>query len=101
MDSEDWRYLAKRGCFRFPPSELEKVVLSRYAEFLHPLVPILDLDDFIGIVCGKTQKQISLLLYHAVICAGLAAVDTETILKYGYDSKPAARKEYYTKAKVR
>jgi hypothetical protein len=100
LDAEDWRYLEKRGCFIFPASDLEKIILGQYTEYVHPLVPILDLDDFIGTVRGSTRKQVSLLLYHAVMCAGLAAVNVDTILKYGYESKPAIRKEYYTKAKV-
>ncbi|KAJ9612471.1 hypothetical protein H2200_004068 [Cladophialophora chaetospira] len=100
IDKDDLRYLRARGCFTFLPTELEKIVLCRYAEFIHPLVPVLDLDEFIGIVLGNLPKKISILLYHAVMCAGLAAVEVSTIHEYGFDSKPAARKQYYTKAKV-
>lgn len=100
LDAEDLRYLYKRGCFSLLPSGLEKIAIRRYAEFIHPLVPVIDLDDFVGAVFGNMHTKISLLLYHAVMCAGLAAVEIETIQKYGYASKPAARKECYTKAKV-
>lgn len=101
LDADDLRYLLKRGCFAFLTTELEKLVIRRYAEFIHPLIPVLDLDEFVGVVCGNSKKKISLLLYHAIMCAGMAAVEIETILKYGFPSKPAARREQYTKAKVR
>ena len=101
LDADDLRYLGARGCFTFPSAELEKIVIRRYAEFIHPLVPVLDLDEFIGIIFGDLPKKVSMLLYHAVMCAGLAAVEIHTIQEHGFDSKPAARKQYYTKAKVR
>ncbi|KIW90966.1 uncharacterized protein Z519_08749 [Cladophialophora bantiana CBS 173.52] len=100
LDVDDLHYLKARRCFAFLPADLEKIVIRRYAEFIHPLVPVLDFDDFVDVVFGDVQKKISLLLYHAVMCAGLAAVDIQTILDYGFDSKVAARKQYYTKAKV-
>lgn len=100
LDFEDLMYLQKCGCFSFPPQELVLVILRRYAQFVHPLVPVLDLDEFIGIVQGTISKRVSLLLYHAVMCAGLAAVDTDTILQFNYASKAAARRKMYTKAKA-
>ncbi|OAP62785.1 hypothetical protein AYL99_02012 [Fonsecaea erecta] len=100
LDEDDLRYLQARGCFTFLSRDLEKIVIRRYAEFIHPLVPVLDLDEFVDIVFGDMSKKISLLLYHAVMCAGLAAVDIQTILDHGFDSKVAVRKQYYTKAKV-
>ncbi|KIW33427.1 uncharacterized protein PV07_00279 [Cladophialophora immunda] len=100
LDEDDLRYLQARGCFTFLSADLEKIVIRRYAEFIHPLVPVLDFDEFVDIVFGDLQKKLSLLLYHAVMCAGLAAVDIQTILDHGFESKVAARKQYYTKAKV-
>lgn len=100
LDDEDLMYLQKRGCFSFLPQELIHVVLRRYAQFVHPIVPVLELDEFIGIVQGTIPKKVSLLLYHAVMCAGLAAVDTETIFQFHHSSKAAARRKLYTKAKA-
>jgi len=101
LDAEDFRYLTAKGVFVLPPPELQNLILSRYAEFVHPLVPLLDLSEFLAIVAGACSKKISLLLYHAVMCAGLAAVESEYIVQHGYVSKPAARQEFYSKAKVR
>jgi hypothetical protein len=100
LGTDDLRYLAKRKCFECMSSDLERIVIRRYAEFIHPLLPVLDLDEFVGIVFGDLPQKISLLLYHTVLCAGLAVVEIETIHEYGYDSKPSAREELYIKAKV-
>lgn len=100
LGDKDWRYLKDCGCFSFPSPGLEKVALRKYAKYVDPLVPVLGLDEFVGsIQCGGAKK-VSLLLYHAVLCAGLAAVDLATIREYGYPSKSAARRTFYSRAKV-
>ncbi|KAH0848605.1 hypothetical protein FOPE_02510 [Fonsecaea pedrosoi] len=100
LDQDDLRYLQARGCFTFLSADLCKTIMRRYAEFIHPLVPVIDLEEFVAALFSDVEKKISPLLYHAVMCAGLAAVDVQTILSHGFESKVAARKQCYTRAKV-
>lgn len=101
LQQEDLQYLELKGVFDLPPPKLRSMIICRYAEFVDPLYPVFDLAEFLQIINGESDKKISLLLYHAVMCAGLAAVESHHTIDAGYASKIAARSEYYTKAKVR
>jgi hypothetical protein len=98
---EAWDYLVARSCFTFPPLALQKLVVSRYIEYVYPLLPVTSIEDHLTIYSGKpTNRGVSLTLYHALMGAGLAAVEDEAILRFGYTSKAAARCEFYTRARV-
>lgn len=101
VSPEDLQYLSSKRCFSFLPLAFQKIILHRFVEFVHPLLPIFDVDELVTIISGESQNQMSLLLYHAVMGAGLAAVETEVIQRYGFISKAAARNDSYCKAKVR
>lgn len=97
---EDWEYLRAKRCFDFPPPDFEKIVLQRFADFVHPLLPVVDIEEISAIVSGEPRPRISILLYHTLIGAGLAAVELDDIVKHGYDNKAAARNSFYSKAKA-
>ncbi|OAP65107.1 hypothetical protein AYL99_01079 [Fonsecaea erecta] len=100
LQSEDWQYLCAKKCFDFPHPDFERVILQRFAEFVHPLLPVVDVPDVVAAIAGESPTKISLLLYHTLIGAGLAATELDEIKRYGYESKAAARNSFYSKAKV-
>ena len=100
LRTEDWEYLSAKRCFSFPPFTFERCIIERFIGFVYPFLPVLDMDEFVAIITGKSHKQVSLVLYHAVMGAGVAAVDVDTIVQHGYASKIAARDDFYTRAKV-
>ncbi|EXJ68570.1 uncharacterized protein A1O5_08364 [Cladophialophora psammophila CBS 110553] len=100
LQAEDWQYLCAKKCFDFPPPDFEKIIFQRFAEFVHPLLPLVDVPDVLSTISGESPTKISLLLYHTLIGAGLAAVELDEIKRYGYESKAAARNNFYSKAKA-
>ncbi|KAH0847266.1 hypothetical protein FOPE_00342 [Fonsecaea pedrosoi] len=100
LQAEDWQYLCAKKCFDFPDPGFERLIFQRFTEFVQPLLPIVDVPDIISAIEGQSPTKISLLLYHTLIGAGLAAVELDEIRRYGYESKAAARNSFYSKAKV-
>ncbi|OAP59587.1 hypothetical protein AYL99_06885 [Fonsecaea erecta] len=100
LSEEDWRHLEAKGVFCLPPKSLESLIICRYAEFVYHLAPVVSLPDLILSVTGGSSGRLSLTLYHAIMCAGSAALEGEHFSAYGYPSKAAARREYYTKSKL-
>lgn len=97
---EESQYLAAKQCFTFPPAPFQREVLLKFLEFGYPFLPIVNPDQISAVALGHPRRPIPLLLYHALMGAGLAAVDLHTLNKYGYASKCEARLAFYCKAKV-
>lgn len=102
LDSTDLLFLSQKGALSLPHAEFRDICLSRYLEFVHPLLPLLDSRDFLTILQRGTGEgtTISLLLFNAVMCAGLAFVEKVHIVLAGYSSKKSARMAFFKKAKV-
>ncbi|KIW35563.1 uncharacterized protein PV07_02253 [Cladophialophora immunda] len=97
----DLEFLRQRSVFVLPPPQLQRVIIDRFTEFVHPLLPVLDLPAFRGAIFGeKPGQRVSLLLFHAVMFAGVGAVESEIVLRQAYMSKTTARQTFYEKAKT-
>ncbi|KAL4941547.1 hypothetical protein BDV06DRAFT_194212 [Aspergillus oleicola] len=93
--------LQQKGVFELPPTDLQQIVLDKYEDFVHPLLPVLDVVKFRRAIDGQeTDDKVSLFLYHAVIFIGLSCVDNNTVSRLAHVSKQAARVASYEKAKV-
>ncbi|KAL4948074.1 hypothetical protein BDW69DRAFT_189605 [Aspergillus filifer] len=91
--------LQQKGVFELPSAELQRIVLDKYEEYVHPLLPVLDIVQFRRTITGQdANTKISLFLYHALIFIGLSCVDNDTILRLARVSKRAARAAFYEKA---
>ncbi|OAL38439.1 hypothetical protein AYO20_02088 [Fonsecaea nubica] len=84
---DDVDYLRRKGVFTFPPKPLQLAILNQYADFVHPLLPVIDLAEFRSILGG-------------IMFAGVASVDPEVVIRQSYMSKLAARGAYYERAKT-
>ncbi|KFY43029.1 hypothetical protein V495_04212 [Pseudogymnoascus sp. VKM F-4514 (FW-929)] len=102
LDKTVLRFLFSNGALSVPSAEFRHICASRYLELLHPLFPLLDLHNLLTITqrgnnnCGT----ISLLLFNAVICAALAFVENDHVIRAGYPSKRAARMSFFKRAKL-
>ncbi|KIW90287.1 uncharacterized protein Z519_08931 [Cladophialophora bantiana CBS 173.52] len=97
----DLEFLRQRAVFALPPQQLQRVIMDRFTEFVHPLLPILDLPTFRSVIFGeKPGQRVSLLLFHAVMFAGVGAVESDIVLRQAYMSKTTARQTFYEKAKT-
>jgi hypothetical protein len=64
-------------------------------------MPIIDLGDLFNALDGKEDApNVSLTLFQAIMFAGSAFVDLELLQNAGYETRRAARADYYRKMKV-
>lgn len=98
---DDENFLAKKGALSIPDKELRDQLLRSYLEYVHPFMPLLDLNGFLeAIECDGSTSRVSLLLLQAVMFAGSAFVDVSYLRAAGYDSRKLARKELFRRTKV-
>ena len=102
MAMEDVAHLSRKGALAIPPQEFRNELLRAYIEFVHPYMPLIELHELLSIVnlgTGETGK-ISLLLFQAIMFAGVAFVDMSYLTKAGYPTRKSARKAFYLKARA-
>jgi len=101
IDTEDISYLASRGVFELPQTDLRNALLRSFVEYVYPLMPIVDFHDLLHIVASDgSAGRISLLLLYAVMLAGSTHVDANYILRAGYRTRSAFRKRIAKKLRV-
>ena len=100
--SEDIEYLQKKGALTIPDVDLRNELLRSYILYVHPFMPLLDLDDFFRAVQRSqgNEDPISLLLFQAVMFAAVAYVDINYLQRAGFESRRSARKFFFQKARV-
>ncbi|KFY94195.1 hypothetical protein V500_03385 [Pseudogymnoascus sp. VKM F-4518 (FW-2643)] len=102
MASEDMMHLWKKGATVIPETAFRNELLRSYIEFVHPYMPLLDVHDFLRIVDKGTGEggRVSLLLFQAVMFAGVAFVDRSFLTAAGYPTRRSARKAFYLKTRA-
>ena len=95
-------YLEKKGALTVPRGSLRSEMLRAYVEFVHPYMPLLDLNDFLTMVDRRdgSNGKVSLILFQAVMFAGSAFVDMEHLRTAGYATRKEARKDFFQKTRV-
>lgn len=102
LSAEDLDYLTRKGIFQIPEAKWRYELIRSYLQFVHPLLPLLDAESFLGpMLQSNSREQISLLLFHAVMCSGAAHVDLCTLQALGYSTRRSARKAFFDRARVR
>lgn len=99
---EDVDYLKIKGALSVPTLPLQNALLQAYVEYVHPYMPLMDLNNFLGIINSRDGKngQTSLFLYQAVMFAASAFVDMKYLREGGYTTRKAARKSFFQKTRV-
>ncbi|RDA93438.1 hypothetical protein CP533_2631 [Ophiocordyceps camponoti-saundersi (nom. inval.)] len=112
MAVDDAAYLRAKGALTIPSASLQSALLRAYAEFVHPYMPLLDLDDFLAVVgAGRPRLRrrhrhhpyhgrVSLFLYQAVAFASTAFVDMRHLHEAGFATRKAARKAFFQRTRV-
>lgn len=98
----DTEYLRKKGALSIPNTAFRNELLLSYVEFVHPYMPMMDIQQLLHIVeenSGESGK-ISLLLFQAVMFAGISFIDMRCLSLAGFPNRRAARKEFFLKARV-
>jgi len=102
IGQDEVEFLEKRKALSIPDTALRNEILRCYIEFVHPLMPILDLHDFLNIVEKEdgSSGRVSLLLFQAVMFAGSTYVDMSYLRDAGHLVRKEARKSLYQRARV-
>lgn len=100
--AEDVKYLHIKGALSLPTLPLQNALLQAYVEFVHPYMPLMDLNHFLGTISTRDGRngQTSLFLYQAVMFAASAFVDMKYLREGGYTTRKAARKSFFQKTRV-
>ncbi|KGO71737.1 Transcription factor, fungi [Penicillium italicum] len=101
LSQESKEYLQVKGALRIVPEDLRNELLGAYIKYVHPLLPIIDLQWFLLNVMVEDESRFpSPLLHQAVMLAGSAFIEQETAVKAGFSSRKALRKTLYGRAKL-
>lgn len=101
LQAEDLNYLQAKGALTIPDRALRDELLKAYIHYVHPYMPLLDLEEFLQILARNDgTHHVSLLLFQAVMFAGTAFVDMEALRNAGYHNRKSARKVFFQRARV-
>ncbi|KAJ5577809.1 uncharacterized protein N7459_006773 [Penicillium hispanicum] len=101
LQKEDIDYLAVKGALTIPDVSLRNELLKAYIHYVHTYMPLLDLEEFLQtIVQNDGIHRISLLLFQAVMFAGMAFIDMKHLQAAGYQTRKAARKIFFQRARL-
>lgn len=98
---DDVIYLQNKGALAIPDQELRNELLRSYAEYVHPFMPLLDWYKFVRIIDQNDGVQsVSLLLFQAVMFAGIATVEIRLLKAAGYSTRREARRAFFNKTRL-
>ncbi|KAI9677602.1 MAG: hypothetical protein M1817_006556 [Caeruleum heppii] len=99
---EDAIYLTQKGAMTIPPKPLRDDLLRAYSDHVHPVLPFIELSEFLRIVRlgDPSSGSISLLLFQAVMFAATGSVDIDSLREAGFTTRKAARKFFYRRVKL-
>lgn len=101
LDAQDVEYLRNKGAFELPSQDLLAEVLQAYMLGIHVFMPILSMRGILEAVAKNDgQQSISLLLFQAIIFAGMAHISDDCVQRLGYGSPKEARKDYFTRVRL-
>lgn len=101
IKAEDLDYLAKKNALTIPEGELRAELLRNFIQYVHPFMPVVDLDDLLTPMAQPGQgKPVSLLLFQAVMFVSATFLSAESVQKAGFQSCKAARKAFFQRARL-
>jgi len=91
------------GATSLPNQQIIHELVQSYLDWVHPQLPLLDLDRFLSTLCGSGRSspaQVSLLLLNAVLFAGsLYSVD-KRLPELGFDKWKDFQDQVHKRARV-
>ncbi|CAK7235167.1 hypothetical protein SBRCBS47491_009199 [Sporothrix bragantina] len=101
LRQRDLQYLADSGALTIPDDAFRDELLRTYVHVVYPFMPAIDLGDFLGPIMNLDDRSpVSLLLFQAVMFAGVTFVDAKFLQARGYDSRKAARKAFFSRVRL-
>jgi hypothetical protein len=100
FDQDEVDFLRGRGAFTMPEPFLQSQLIRGFLLYAYPLNPVLDVQEFLDSVEGRSTTRVSLLLFHAVMLCGLTFVDAEHLRNAGYGTRLEAKTHFSHKVKA-
>lgn len=101
IPSEDLDYLIRKGALAMPEPDLQIEILRSYLFSVHPFMPMLDYRTLIHAVLSDGQdERISLLLFQAVMFAGLHSLAPAIVHRLGFESAKQARAVFFSRVRL-
>ncbi|KIY03341.1 uncharacterized protein Z520_00032 [Fonsecaea multimorphosa CBS 102226] len=100
LDHDVLQLLMRRGALRVPSRTMTDELLRVFVCHVYPLLPVLDLANFLGAVNGTNDDRISLVLFQAVMFAGVAFTNLSHLQQEGFRSYNDARKVFFDRVKL-
>ena len=101
IPNEDIQFLVLKGAFKIPEPDLQVEILRGYMFSVHPFLPVLDSHEFISAVINNgEQGKVSLLLFQAVMFAGLHSLQPSIIHRLGFDTTKQAREVLFNRVRL-
>lgn len=95
-------YLSKKGALSIPSVPFRNALLQCFIEFVHPYMPIVDIQEIVATIDRNDGRdQLSLLGFQAIMFSGVATVDMKYIKGAGYMTRREARRDFFQKTRVR
>ncbi|KAK5190285.1 hypothetical protein LTR72_007649 [Exophiala xenobiotica] len=93
---EDLEFLVRKGAMTIPDRNARIEILRGYLYGVHPFMPMLDFQSFSQAVLNEREDtQVSLLLFQAVMFAGLHPLKPGVIKHLGFESVKQAREVFF------
>ena len=117
LSATDITYLRFRDALTLPSESLQVELLKVYVEYVHPSIPLLDLEEFLSSVKygydaldgqrGRgnereyaLKRQTPLLLFQAVMFAGVAFAPLKSLKDAGYQSREDAKQIFFARVRL-
>lgn len=101
LEPEVLYLLYRRGAVSLPQRDFRENLLRAYVCYVHPFLPLLDLEGFISAIENEDgSRTVSLILFQAVMFAGSTFVDVNVLEKEGFKSHKDARETFFNKVRV-
>ncbi|CAK7230058.1 hypothetical protein SCUCBS95973_007445 [Sporothrix curviconia] len=110
IPADDRAFLARKGALTVPEFDLRIAILQGYIFSVHPFMPMLDLKPFVQAVLVSddghspvpvpADRRISLLLFQAVMFAGLSSLEPHYLHRLGFATAKQAREVFFVRVKL-
>jgi hypothetical protein len=101
LGQDEIMFMERKGALTIPPTPLRDALLKEYAEFVNPYFPLLNFREIVQTIDRSDGSQtISLLVFQAIMFAGVATVDMRHLKAAGYATRRDARREFFQKTRV-
>lgn len=103
LTAQDIHYLHVKGALDIPPLSLRRGLIRSYVRYVHPFMPVLDLPNLVQCTCetfGAGPAPISILVFQAVMFAGLPFLELDKVKELGFSTKREARRVFQNRTRV-